>query len=77
MDKETVKDFQEALRSAGSRLNLFDFCRAAGFEEKENNYTVDKFQKFGEAVRILSNFDAKTLSAILNAGIEQRATPLW
>lgn len=64
MDKETVKQFVQALGGAQWDMNLLQF--AAFLDIAPDGYARDKFQALARAVEALREFDMDNLTKLAN-----------
>lgn len=65
--KEQVKELQQAIGTACWKMGLDQFADAIG-SDPEHDYTRDKFRQFQVLGKALGQFDAETLTRILNHG---------
>lgn len=65
MESGQVKEFTQAVGKASWNLDLWRFAEAIG-SDADHHYTKDKFRQFQALGKALGQFDAETLTKIIN-----------
>lgn len=74
VDEKTINLVKLAIGTAEWKLGLYEFLDAV--ESPDDSYWREKFLEFKELAKALNNFDAHTLTKIVNHVIETTNTPV-
>ena len=72
VDEKTINLVKLAIGTAEWKLGLYEFLDAV--ESPDDEYWRDKFLEFKELAKAFNNFDAHTLTKIVNHVIETTRT---
>lgn len=72
IDAQQVRDFKEAVGMAAWNLDLWRFAEIIG-SDSGHTYTQDKFKQLSALSKALGQFDADTLTKIINAVQENKS----